>query len=151
MKKIIIISLLLGTVLFAKIKVGENFPTLTLVDQFDTKIEVKKEGTTKLILSFEKDISSAIKDFLDTKEKNYLANNNIIYISDISSIPSFLVSLFALPKMKKFDFRIALIYDKKESETLVREKEKITLVSIEDNNITSIEFVNPTELATKLK
>jgi len=151
MKKIIIISLLLGTALFAKIKVGENFPTLTLVDQFNTKIEVKKEGTTKLILSFEKDVSSAIKDFLDTKEKNYLANNNIIYISDISSIPSFIVSLFAIPKMKKFDFRIALIYDKKESKVLVREKEKITLVSIKDNNITSIEFVNPTELATKLK
>ena len=151
MKKIIMTSLLLGSTLFAEIKVGDNFPNLTLLDQFDTKMEVKKEGATKLILSFEKDVSSGIKEFLDTKEKDYLSKNNMIYISDISSMPSFVTSWFAIPKMKKFDFKIALIYDEKEAEVLVREEEKVTLVSLKENNITSIEFLSPTELATKLK
>ena len=114
MKKIITVSLLLATALFAEIKVGENFPNLTLVDQFDEKMEVKKEGDTKLIVSFEKDVSSEVKTFLDSKEKNYLNDNNLLYISDISSMPSFVTSWFALPKMKKFDFKIGLIYDENE-------------------------------------
>jgi len=39
--------------LFAEIKVGETFPTLTLVDQFDKKTEIKTKGSITLLLSFE--------------------------------------------------------------------------------------------------
>ena len=151
MKKIIMASLLLATALFAEIKVGENFPNLTLVDQFDEKMEVKKEGATKLILSFEKDVSSEVKTFLDSKEKNYLNDNNLFYISDISSMPSFVTSWFALPKMKKFDFKIALIYDENEGTAITREEGKVTVVTLTDNNITAIEFVAPKELENNLK
>ena len=151
MKKFIIITLLLGSTLFAELKVGESFPNLTLLDQFDEKIEVKKEGIAKLVLSFEKDVSLGIKDFLDTKEKNYLINNNILYISDISSMPSLIISWFAIPKMKKFSFKVALIYDETEGSVLVREEEKVTVITLNDNNITAIEFLTPKELESQLK
>ena len=148
MKKIIIASLILVSSLFAELTVGNVFPTLTLVDQFDEKIEVKKEGKTQLLISFEKDVSSAIKTFLDSKEKGFLSSNNTLYISDISSMPSFVTSWFALPKMKKFDFKVALIYDEEAGKVIAREASKVTVISLEENNITSIEFIDPTKLDT---
>ena len=149
--KILFVTLLLITSLFAELKVGDSFPTLTLVNQFDEKIELKKEGSLKIILSFEKDVSAGIKTFLDTQEKNFLVDNNVVYISDISKMPSLITSWFAIPKMKQFDFKVALIYDEDEGKVLNRQEEKVTVMILNDNNITSIEFVNAKDLATVLK
>ena len=149
--KILFVSLLMISSLFAELKVGDSFPSLTLVDQFDEKVELKKEGSLKMIFSFEKDVSAGIKTFLDTQDKNFLVDNNVLYIADISGMPSFITSWFAIPKMKKFDFKVALIYDEDEGKVLNRQDEKVTVMVINDNNITSIKFVNPKDLATALK
>ena len=98
--KILITAFLLISTLFAELHVGEPFPKLTLVDQFDTKTEVPTTGKATLIFSFEKDVSSEIKTYLDTKEKDFLKLNNVMYISDISGMPSLITSWFAIPKMK---------------------------------------------------
>lgn len=151
MKKIIISALLLVTSLFAELKVGDVFPSLTLVDQFDEKIKVQTEGTTTLMLSFEKDVSSGIKAFLETKDKNFLNDNNITYISDISKMPSFVTNWFALPKMKKFDFKVALIYDEEAGKEIPRQEEKVSVITLKDNNIIAMKFVEPQALEQLLK
>jgi len=143
--------LLLVSALFAEIKVGEGFPAYNLVDQFDEKMEVKIDGNTTLILSFEKDVSSETKKFLDTKEKSFLVDNDLMYISDISSMPSFITSWFALPKMKKFAFKVALIYEDKVGDIIPREDGKVTVIDLEYNKIMKIQFVDPKALDTVLK
>lgn len=149
--KILMTTLLLVSTLFAEIKVGETFPKLTLVDQFDEKTEVKQKGTTTLLLSFEKDVSSDIKKYIATKEKGFLVTNNIMYISDISSMPSFITSWVAIPKMKKFNFKISLIYDEKEATSISRKEGKVTVVRLKDNRIQKVIFVEPKALDSVLK
>ena len=132
--------------LFAELDVGETFPKLTLVDQFDAKTEVKTTGNTSLILSFEKDVSSEIKTYLDTKEKDFLTLNNVMYISDISGMPSFITSWIAIPKMKKFNFKVSLINDEKEGIFIDRKEGKVTVITLKDNTIRSIEFIKARDL-----
>jgi len=148
--KLFLMMLLFISALFAEIKVGEGFPDYKLVDQFDEKMEIQREGNTTLLLSFEKDVSSGIKAFLDTKEKGFLEKNNIMYISDISGMPSFITSWFALPKMKKFNFKIALIYEDKIGDIIPREEGKVTVIDLYYNKIMKIEFIEPKELDTIL-
>lgn len=148
--KILISILLLISTLVAEIKLGEIFPKLTLEDQFSEKREVKQVGATTLLLSFEKDVSAEIKKYLESKEKGFLEANNFMYISDISRMPSFITSMFAIPKMKKFSFKIALIYDEEEAESLSREEGKITVISLEDNVIKNILFIEPNALDSLL-
>jgi len=144
-------TLLLMSTLFAEIKVGDSFPKLTLQDQFDEKTEVKTKGATTLLLSFEKDVSSEIKKYIATKEKGFLVANNLMYISDISSMPSFITSWIAIPKMKKFTFKISLIYDEKEAESISRQEGKVTVVRLKDNRIEKITFVAPNALGAMFK
>ena len=139
--KILITSLLLISTLFAELHVGEPFPKLTLVDQFDAKTKVPATGKATLILSFEKDVSSEIKTYLDTKEKDFLSLNNVMYISDISGMPSLITSWVAIPKMKKFTFKVSLILNEKEGKFIDRKEGKVTVITLKNNTITSIEFV----------
>ena len=149
--KILITSLLLISTLFAEIKVGEAFPTLTLVDQFDTKTEIQTKGSTTLLLSFEKDVSSSIKKYIDAKEKDFLTKNNIMYISDISSMPSFITSWIAIPKMKKFTFNISLINDEKEALFIDRKEGKVTVVTLKNNIVKTLNFAKAKDLDKFLK
>ncbi|MCH9741181.1 MAG: hypothetical protein K0U38_10160 [Epsilonproteobacteria bacterium] len=149
--KILLTTLLLLSSLYAELKIGENFPKLTLVDQFDKKVELPTQGTLTLIISFEKDVSADIKDFLNTKNTNFLSDNNITYISDISGMPTFVTNWFALPKMKKFDFKVALIYDEDEGKKLNREEKRVTIMTLKDNNITTIDFIPSKELQNIFK
>lgn len=56
MKKVITVTLLLMSSLFAELKVGDAFPSLALVDQFDEKVEILTQGERQLIFSFEKEV-----------------------------------------------------------------------------------------------
>jgi len=129
--------------LFAELKVGDSIPSLTLVNQFDERVEISKEGSSTLLLSFEKDISADIQEFLEKQDDNFLSDNHMVYISDISSLPTFLVNIFVLPSLKKFDFKVALIYDENE---LNREEKKATLIYLKDNMVTDIIFIEASKL-----
>ena len=144
--KILLTTLMLISSLFAEIKVGDTFPKLTLVDQFDEKTEVKQKGTTILLLSFEKDVSSGVKKYLKLKQKGFLEAHNMMYISDISSMPSFITSWVAIPKMKKFSFKVSLIYDEKEAAAIPRKKGKVSVISLKNSGIKKIEFIEPKDL-----
>jgi hypothetical protein len=63
--KFVMIILLFVSSLFAELEVGKGFPAYHLVDQFDNKMTIKIEGNTTLIMSFEKDVSSEIKEYID--------------------------------------------------------------------------------------
>ena len=143
--KTIIITILLISTLFAELKIGDTFPTIPLIDQFDKKIELPMKGSTVVMVSFEKEVSKAINAFLESKDKAFLKENNITYISDISTVPSFLMNWIVLPKLKKLSFSVALIYGE-EGEHLNHQEGKVSVFRVKDAQVVDIKFLEATEL-----
>jgi hypothetical protein len=141
--KILFINLLFITLLLAELKVGEIFPSLTLVNQYNETINIPKEGEHILLLSFEKDTSTALQLFLEKQEHGFLSDNNMTYISDISSLPTFLVKVFVLPKLKKFDFNVALLY---EESGLTHKEGHVTVIYLKDNRVEETLFIEMSKL-----
>jgi hypothetical protein len=148
-QSIIILSLIFTTALFAEFKVGEKLPALSLPDQFEKELQVKSTDRV-LIMAFEKDISTAINNYLKAKPANYLDDHHARYISDISAMPSFVTSMFALPKMKKYPFSIMLIRDDL-GEQFSKKKDKITVYKIKNRKVIAIEFISPDKLPALFK
>lgn len=146
--KLILLTLLSFSILFAKVNSGDTLPALALVDQFDNKVKVLEDST--LIISFQKSVSSEIQAYLDTKPKDFLAQNRLLYISDMSAAPKFMIKLFGIPKMKKFAYKVALIYDEKIADMLQREEEKVTIITLRHHTIIKIQFVSPKNLELHL-
>jgi hypothetical protein len=144
--KLFILTLLCITTLYSEVKVGDAFPVFHLKDQFGNRMAVPQKGKRLLWLSFEKGVSSEIKIFLDTKPKGYMPKHQIMYISDISPMPSFVTKLFALPKMKKFDFKVALIDEDNVANGIPRKEGKVTRITLRNNTIIKIDFVKANDL-----
>jgi hypothetical protein len=143
MKHLLLISLLLTGSLFADFKVGETLPAITLPDQFDKEFTVDAKDKL-LIMAFEKDISVVVNDYLKSQPKTFLETHHAKYISDISTMPSFVTSMFALPKMKKYPFSVMLINNNFGNQ-FNRQKGKITVYTLKNNKIQSIDFFTPIE------
>lgn len=141
MKYLLLISLLFTTGLFADFKVGDRLPNITLQDQFEHEMKVEITDTM-VIMAFEKDVSVHVNEFLKTKEGTFLATHHSKYISDISTMPSFITSMFALPKMKKYPFSLMLIEDDFGMQ-FNQQDGKITVYTLKKYKIRKIEFLNP--------
>jgi len=144
MRRLLLISILAITALFAEFKVGEKLPTITLDDQFEKEFSVDAKDKI-IIMAFEKDISIAIADYLKSKPATFLADKRAKYILDISSMPSLITSMFALPKMKKYPFSVMLI-DDDFGEQFNRQDGKVTVFDIKSSKITKIRFIGAKEL-----
>jgi hypothetical protein len=142
--RLIFLTLLSFSLLIAKVNNGDVLPSLALVDQFDKKVEVRNDAT--LIVSFQKSVSSEIQAYLDAKSKHFLEENNILYLSDMSAAPTFMIKLFGIPKMKKFRYKVALIYDSDIADNFQRESDKITVITLRHHKIIKIQFVSPEDL-----
>jgi len=147
--RLIFLTLVSFSILFAKVTIGEPLPLVNLVDQFDNKVEVRNDAT--LVVSFQKSVSSKMQAYLDSKPKHYLEDNNILYISDMSAAPTFMIKLFGIPKMKKFTYKVALIYDDSVADKIQKEDNKITVIKLKKDKIVGIQFVLPKDLNSVLK
>ncbi len=142
--KTLIAVLLTAITLFAGIRVGQEFPISVLPDQFDNLIPVEAEDTL-VIVSFEKDISGAIHDYLKTKPEGFLYKHQAKYISDISPMPTVITNMFALPKMREYGYPVMLIYDKRGGR-LDKRDGKVTVYRLDKGRVTAVDFIAPSAL-----
>jgi hypothetical protein len=137
-------SLLLATSLFAGPKVGEPFPETVLPDQYDKEQRVTATDLIVLI-SFEKDVSGAINDYLKTKPTNFMDLYRIKYISDISPMPTIITKMFALPKMRDYHYPVMLIYDDS-GEKYDKREGMVTVYRLDNGILKSVDFIAPDAL-----
>ncbi len=138
MKKLFFSLLLLTSLTFAGLHKGEHFPRLALQDQFGKNASVK-DSDRLVLMAFDKETAIAVADFLKKQPKGFLAGHHCSYISDISSMPSFITSMFALPKMKKYPFSILLIKNEA-GKQFEKQTAKVTVYRLKHAEVSSIEF-----------
>ena len=125
--------------------VGQTL-TLNLKDQNEKAVTVPATTTT-VIFALSKDGAHTCNDYFETKEASYLADNNSVFVADVSSAPSLIRSMFIMPGLKEFKHTV-LVLDDKEIAAPFRAKmdtEKIIIVSTNNNKITNVKTITTTE------
>jgi predicted transcriptional regulator len=144
MIKKFLFTVFLGLSAFANsLTVGSDLPALTVKDQFEKEHTIDANIKT-IIFSATKAESATIKDFLATKDKDYLTTNNIAYVADITGMPSLISKFFALPKMRDYAFSILLIDEDNKALFPVQE-DKISIITLVNSKITDIKYIKTTE------
>lgn len=86
---------------------GERLAPWTLLDQFDAPYTLNDE-TQILLVARDMDGAKLVNAALEGKQKGYLDERQAVFLADISRMPGVIATLFALPKMRDYHYRILL-------------------------------------------
>ena len=114
------------------------FPNVKLKDQFEKEVVINAQ-TKQIIIAFTKAQGETMKAFLETNP-NYLNDNNALYMMDATEVPSVIMSMFMMPKFKKYGYSVGLVEDKQTAQTLPKQNDKLTVLSLDNLRITQIDF-----------
>jgi len=143
MKKLLF-SVLLFVATFANaLNIGDSTPTFEIKDQFEKMHKISADAKTILVAE-SRSTSVIVREYLLTKDTNFLETNKAHYIADISGMPSLISKFIALPKMKKYPFSILLV-DEEQSKSFTAKDDKITVYTISDGKVSDIKFIETAE------
>lgn len=133
------LMLLLPLGLFAQdLKEGTPIKAMVFKDQFEKNVSIT-DKTKQIVIAFSKEQGEKVKVFLEANP-NYLAANNAIYLVDVSTVPGMVMSMFMLPKFKKYSYTIGLVENDKDIAYFPKKENFITVITLDNLNITSIVF-----------
>ena len=133
------ISWLFGLFIIVATAQAQSLSPQQFEDQFAEPISLD-HNTKWLIFSHDKDGGDWVKQSLEGTGLSDLASKNAIYVSDISKMPSIITKMFALPKMKKYAFKMAL--DKTGEATANWPKQASTVTLMQLNNLSVVEVIH---------
>lgn len=140
MKKLLLaIALSLPFALFADaLKEGAPIQAPIIKDQFEKNVKITPQ-TKQIIVAFTRAHGDTMKAFLEANP-NYLEQNNALYFMDAASVPSMVMSMFMLPKFKKYSYSIGLLENEKDVAYFPKKEDRMTIITLDNLTITSIAF-----------
>ena len=143
MKKILFSALLLVATFANALNIGDSTPTFEIKDQYEKTHKISADAKTILIAE-SRGTSVIVREYLLTKDTNFLASNKTHYIADISGMPYLISKFIALPKMKKYPFSILLV-DEEQAKSFSTKDDKITVYTITDGKVSGLKYIETTE------
>lgn len=110
MKAAIAVLLCLISATSMALETGERLAPWTLLDQHDQAYTLDDQLQV-LLVARSMDAAKLVDAALQGKPKGYLEQRHAVFLADISRMPSIIGKLFAIPKMREYNYRILLDRD----------------------------------------
>ena len=125
--------------------------SFTLPDQFGESHTLSPETRT-MVFAFTKATGHIIKAAMVDKPNGYLEERKAVIVADISGMPTVIQNMFALPDLRKSNYSMLLIYDKKMAQRLKKGQatDKVIVMRLENGKVTAIEHADSPEALNKL-
>lgn len=119
---------------------GDALPALQLEDQHGQPYALP-EGTHIILFTASKTAGGVANEVLQTIPREEQERRGIVYIADVSGMPSFVTRMFALPKMQEYAYRIMIGREPEQTAMLPRAQDAVTLLVLEQGRVQSIEHL----------
>ena len=122
--------------------IGKPLADFTLKDQFDKEHKLTN-NVKKVIFAFSKPTGHIMKVYMGTRKSDYLTSRDIIFIADISGMPTVIANMFAIPDLQESEYPVLLIKEKENAKIFRDEKQKnaIMIISLDNKIVKSVKFV----------
>ncbi|WP_299790037.1 hypothetical protein [uncultured Shewanella sp.] len=117
---------------------GDLISQIQLQDQFENEITVS-EGTRTLLFSRNMKGGDIIKEALETlTAEQKQANDSLVYVADISGMPSLIAKFVAIPQMKDLPFSMGLDREGETTRLLPSAKDQATLITLDHLKVVNV-------------
>lgn len=128
---------------------GQQLPVISLQDQFEQVRTINEE--TKLVLfAHDMDGNDLLEQALAPFDTAKLNVKKVVYLADISGMPSLISKLFAIPAMRDRKYSIMLDKEGEISEQLMSKEGQVTLLYLDKLTIDQLEYSNNSEKIEKV-
>ena len=130
---------------------GVLMPAFTLEDQHGKKHEVNEQ--VRLILFCKEMKGNAIvSDALKKVSEDYLSKHSTFFVADTSGMPRLVARFVALPALRKRPYVVLLDPGPSVTRDFPSEKDKVTLLHLQNLKVKVIEFAdNPKEVTKAIE
>ena len=138
-KLLLLIALILPFGLFAEsLKEGSPIQAPAIKDQFEKTMSITPQ-TKQIIIAYTKSQGDVMKAFFEANP-NYLRENSALYLMDATAVPSLVMSMFMMPKFKKYPYAIGLLENEKDVAYFPKKEDRLTVITLDNLNVTTIDF-----------
>ena len=107
MKAVALLLLCLLSTAVLALEPGERLASWTLLDQQDAPFTLNDQ-TRILLVARDMDGAKLVNAALEGQPKGYLEQRQAVFLADISGMPAPIASLFAVPAMRDYGYRVML-------------------------------------------
>lgn len=145
--KIVKILLPFFTLIFATAaqatKSGETLTAFQIENQFSEPAALTAD-TKYIIFSSDMDAAKNLNEYLNENISKHDLSKTLI-IADISKMPTLVSKMFAIPKMKKYSYKLALDKTGETTKNWPRQKGNLVVIKLTALKIDSVETLNSKE------
>ena len=87
--------------------------------------------TRMIVFAGDMDASKIVHALLGEREPDYLPRHRAVFIADIHRMPGFVTRFIALPRMRRYPYRMLLIRDDKTGERFARREGAVSIVTLD--------------------
>ena len=107
MRSVLAVFMLLFCASAMALEKGERLLPWTLLDQFDRPYTLEPDLRV-LLVARGMDASGLLDEALAELGGDYLERHSVVFLADISGMPAPIASLFAVPAMRDYGYRVVL-------------------------------------------
>jgi hypothetical protein len=123
----------------AVLQLGDALPAINLKDQHDKQLAIAPD-TRLIFFAAEMDGSRLMSKALAMVPPSTLKDRNAVYVADIGGMPGLVSSVFAVPKMQKEAYTVALVQNSKEAASLPRKPGAVTVLKLDAGKVSAVDF-----------
>ncbi|GAB3369893.1 FAD/FMN-containing dehydrogenase [Azotobacter armeniacus] len=116
------------------LEVGERLAPWTLLDQHEQAYSLSGE-TRILLVARSMDGARLVKAALKARPQGYLEARQVVFVADISRMPSLIASLFAVPAMRDYSYRVLLDRDARIVSRYPGDPDKVLWLGLEQGRL----------------
>ncbi|GFM69985.1 hypothetical protein PSCICL_09770 [Pseudomonas cichorii] len=134
MKLLPILLLALLPLTAQALQVGDRLAPWTLLDQYDQPYTLNNQTRT-LLVARSMDAAKLVNVALKDKPKGFLESRQTVFVADIQKMPSVIATLFAIPKMRDYSYRVILDRDARIVPQYAGDEDKVLWLQLRDGQL----------------
>lgn len=133
------------------IETGERLAPWTLLDQYDQAFTLD-EGVQTLLVARSMDAAKLMDAAMQERPKGYLEARHAVFVADIQRMPRLVASLFAVPAMRAYAYRVLLDRDGRVAPRYPGAVDKVLWLQLRDGHLVAQQaFATADELRAALE
>ena len=118
------------------LETGDRLAPWTLLDQYDQPYSLGNQ-TRNLLVARSMDAAKLVNQALEGKPKGFLESRQTVFVADIQKMPTLIATMFAIPKMRDYSYRVMLDRDSRVVPQYVGDEDKVLWLQLRDGHLVS--------------